>query len=143
MPVFRERPGGSGPGNPEKKVVMEENKRQKQVGKLLRQELSDIFLREGLNILKGGMISIAGVQVTPDLLEARIYLSFFQLPDKEALLERIRERNWEFRKQLASRVKHQLRRVPELQFYLDDTLDQVFRMEELFKKIKGDSPDFS
>jgi ribosome-binding factor A len=114
---------------------MEESKRQKQVGKLILEEMSDIFQREGLNIIDGGMISISQVSVTPDLLEARIYLSFFQVKDPSELLHSIKQRTGELRKLLGQRVRNQLRRIPELQFFTDDTLDQVFKMEELFKKI--------
>ena len=115
---------------------MEESKRQKQVGKLILEEMSDIFQREGINIVKGGMVSISKVMVTPDLLEARIFLSFFQISDPVQLLKEITERKKELRNQLGQRVKHQLRRIPELHFYIDDTLDHVFKMEELFKKIE-------
>ena len=114
---------------------MEESKRQKQVGKLILEELSDIFQREGINIIDGGMVSISKVSVTPDLLEARVYLSLFQIKNPAELMHNIKERTWELRKQLGIRVKNQLRRVPELQFFTDDTLDYVFKMEELFKKI--------
>jgi len=114
---------------------MEEGKRQKQVGKVLLEELTDIFRREGVNMIDGGMVSISKVSVTPDLLEARVYLSFFQVHDADALLKRIRERGWEFRKLLGQRIKDQLRRVPELTFFSDDTLDHVFHMEAIFKKI--------
>jgi ribosome-binding factor A len=117
---------------------MEESKRQKQVGKLIQQEMSDIFLREGINVIDGGMVSISKVSVTPDLLEARIYLSLFQIKNPEQLLKDIRERTGEWRNALGQRVKNQLRRVPEITFFPDDTLDYVFKMEELFKKIKDD-----
>lgn len=117
---------------------MEESKRQKQVGKLIQQEMSDIFQREGLNVIDGGMLSISKVSVTPDLLEARIYLSLFQIKNPEELLRSIRERTGEWRNSLGQRVKNQLRRVPEIQFFTDDTLDYVFKMEELFRKIKED-----
>ncbi|MCW3122480.1 MAG: rbfA [Flavipsychrobacter sp.] len=117
---------------------MEENKRQKQVGQLIMEELSDIFQREGMNIVEGGMVSITKVMITPDLLEARVYLSFFQIKDPMELLHKIKERGWEWRKLLGQRVKNQLRRVPELQFFSDDTLDHVFKMEQLFKKIEED-----
>ena len=122
---------------------MQEGKRQKQVGGLLYQELSDIFQRLGLNITDGGMISISSVKVTPDLLVARIYLSLFQIKDQPAMLKRVQERSWEIKKELASRVGRQLRRMPELEFFLDDTLDQVFKMEELFKKINDGKTDQS
>ena len=115
---------------------MQEGKRQKQVAGLINEELNTIFQRMGLNMLGGGMVSIASVKVTPDLLEARIYLSFFQVPNQEVAMKVIEERAWEIKKDLAARVNKQLRRMPELKFFRDDTLDQVFKMEELFKQIK-------
>lgn len=115
---------------------MEENKRQKQVGQLIMEEMSAIFQREGINIIDGGMVSVSKVMVTPDLLEARIYLSFFQIKDASALLQKIKDRSGEWRKALGARVKDQLRRVPQLHFFNDDTLDHVAKMEELFKQIR-------
>jgi ribosome-binding factor A len=117
---------------------MQEGKRQKQIGGLIQEEMSGIFQRLGLNMMEGGMVSISSVKITPDLLEARVYLSIFGVPDEKALLKRIEERKWEVKKELASRVKTQLRRIPELKFFLDDTLDNVFRMEEIFRQIKTD-----
>lgn len=114
---------------------MEESKRQKQVAGVIQEEMNDIFLRLGLNMINGGMVSISKVKVTPDLLEARIYLSLFQVKEPDALILKIEERKGELKKELGSRVKQQLRRVPELRFFKDDTLDHVFRMEELFKQI--------
>ena len=117
---------------------MQDTKRQKQVGQLIQKELSDIFQRMGFNILEGGMISISSVRLTPDLLEARVYLSMFQIKDPAAMTLRVKERMGEIRKDLGNRVGKQLRRVPELSFFHDDTLDYVFKMDELFKKIKED-----
>jgi ribosome-binding factor A len=114
---------------------MVEGKRQKQVAGVINEALNDIFRRLNLHIIDGGMVSIASVKVTPDLLEVRIYLSFFQVPDRSAAMKKIEERHREIKKELASRIKHQLRRVPEMKFFADDTLDQVFKMEELFKQI--------
>lgn len=117
---------------------MEESKRQKQVAGVIQEEMNDIFLRMGLNMIDGGMVSIATVKVTPDLLEARIYLSLFQVAHPEAVMNRLEDRKSELRKELGLRVKQQLRRVPELRFFKDDTLDHVFKMEEIFKKINED-----
>lgn len=117
---------------------MQEGKRQKQVGGLIQEYLNDIFQRLSLTMVDGGMVSISTVKVTPDLLEARIYLSIFQVNDKQTILKKFEDRKWEIKKELASRIKTQLRRIPELRFYLDDTLDQVFKMEELLKRIKED-----
>ena len=114
---------------------MEEGKRQRQVAGVLLEELNDIFRRLGLNMIDGGMVSISTVKVTPDLLEARIYISLFQVKNATATMKKIEDRAWQIKKELSDRVKHQLRRIPVLQFFLDDTLDHVFKMEELFKTI--------
>ncbi|MBS1746324.1 MAG: ribosome-binding factor A [Bacteroidetes bacterium] len=115
---------------------MEEGKRQKQVAAVLSEDLNDIFRRLNLNMIDGGMVSISSVKVTPDLLEARIYISMFKVENEKTALKRIESHAWEIKKELTARVKHQLRRMPVLKFYLDDTLDHVFKMEALFKQIE-------
>ena len=86
-------------------------------------------------MIDGGMVSISSVKVTPDLLEARFYLSFFQVKDVVAAMKKIDDRSHEIKKELATRVRHQLRSIPVLKFFKDDTLDHVFKMEEIFKQI--------
>lgn len=120
---------------------MEEGKRQRQVAGAIQEELNDIFRRLNLAMLDGGMVSISSVKVTPDLLEARIYISLFQVKDQKAVMKTIDTRAWEIKKELADKMKHQLRRIPVLHFYLDDTLDYVFKMEEIFKKINEDKKE--
>ncbi len=115
---------------------MIEGKRQKQVAAVLEKELNEIFQRLGLTMLQGGMVSIAGVKITPDLFDARIYLSFFKVSDPIATLKTIQDRSWEIKKELTSRVRHQLRSMPQLNFYIDDTLDYVDKIDKLFKDIK-------
>jgi len=121
-------------------IIMEEGKRQKQIAGLLNEEMNLIFQRLGLNMIDGGMVSISSVKITPDLLEARIYLSFFQVKDIEVALKKIEDRHHDIKRELAARVRHQLRSIPVLKFFKDDTLDHVFKMEELFKKISEDKP---
>lgn len=115
--------------------MQQETKRQKQVAGLIKEELSVIFQKLGLSMTDGGMVSISSVKITPDLFEARIYLSLFQVKDVNATMKKIEERSWEIKRELVARVKHQLRSMPQLTFFLDDTLDYVFKMEEIFKKI--------
>ncbi len=117
---------------------MKEGKRQKQVGSLINKEINDILQRLGLSMIDGGMVSVSAVRITPDLLEARIYLSFFKIEDPKAALKKIEDRGWEIKKELANRIKLQLRRIPEIKYFADDTLDHVFKMEDLFKKIRDD-----
>ena len=114
---------------------MQEGKRQKQVAAVIQQDLNDIFMRLGLNMIEGGMVSISSVKVTPDLLEARIYLSFFKIDDASAALKKIEGQEWHIKRELSERIKHQMRRIPVLHFYHDDTLDYVFKMEQVFKSI--------
>jgi ribosome-binding factor A len=92
-------------------------------------------------MIDNGMVSISAVKVTPDLLECRIYLSLFQVRDPKVTMKNIEDRAWEIKRDLAAQVKHQLRRIPELRFYHDDTLDHVFKMEALLNEIKSsDAP---
>ena len=121
---------------------MTEGKRQKQVAAEISKELNEIFLKMGLNMIEGGMISISSVKITPDLYEARIYLSFFQVKDPEAALEKFKERSSEIRGELGKRMRHQLRSIPQLTFYLDDTLDYVFKIEKLLDDIKKEPKPF-
>ncbi len=115
---------------------MEEGKRQKQIAGLLNEEMNGIFQRLGLSMVDGGLVSISSVKITPDLLEARFYLSFFQVKDVKTALHKIEDRRHEIKKELAARVRHQLRSIPVLKFFRDETLDHVFKMEEIFKKIE-------
>ena len=121
---------------------MEEGKRQRQVAGVIQEEMNDVFRRLGLTMIDGGMVSISSVKVTPDLLEARVYLSLFQVKDSKAAMKKIEDRAWEIKKELSERIKHQLRRIPVIHYYQDDTLDNVFRMEELFDQIKKDQQEF-
>ena len=120
---------------------MQESKRQKQVAGEVQEVLNTVFQHLGLTMIDGGMVSISSVKMTPDLLEARIYVSLFQVKDRAAAMRKLADRAWEIKRELAASIKHQVRRIPELQFFLDDTLDQVYKMEELFKQINKDNPD--
>lgn len=117
---------------------MQESKRQKQVGQLINEEMSNIFQREGLNVVNGGLVSISKVSMTPDLLEARIYLSLFKIDNPQEFIDEITEKSSELRGILGNKLKNQLRRIPELKFFNDDTLDYVFKMEGIFKKLEDE-----
>ncbi len=121
---------------------MEEGKRQRQIAGALQEQFNEIFRRLNLSMIDGGMVSISSVKVTPDLLEARVYISLFQVKDAAKVMKTIETRAWEIKKELAERMKNQLRRIPVIHFYNDDTLDYVFKMEQVFKEINegGTSP---
>ena len=116
---------------------MIEGKRQRQVAAEISKVLNEIFLKMGLNMQEGGMVSISSVKLTPDLYEARVYLSMFQVKNPEAVLEKFKDRSSEIRGDLGNIMRHQLRSIPQLTFYIDDTLDYVFKIEELLENIKN------
>jgi ribosome-binding factor A len=108
--------------------------RQNKVNSLLQKEMAEIILTEGRNLLPGALITVTGVAVSPDLGIAKVYLSLFPVKDKKAALERIKEHGHKLRGALGHRVGKQMRIVPELVFYLDDSLD---RQEEIDRLLKG------
>jgi ribosome-binding factor A len=115
---------------------MIEGKRQKQVAALLQEEFNAIFRKLGLTMIDGGMVSISSVKMTPDLLEARVYLSLFKVDSVVNVMKIIEQKSWEIKRELTSKIGKQVRRMPVIHYYNDDTLDYVFKMEELFKQIK-------
>ncbi len=119
-----------------------ESKRQKQVAGLLMGELDDIFRRLGLSMYEGGLVSIASVKITPDLFQARVYLSLFKINDPDAFMKKLEDRAWEVKKELTARVRHQLRSMPELTYYKDDTLEHVDKIEGIFRQIEEERKQF-
>ena len=120
---------------------MKEGKRQKQVSALLLEEVNKIFQKLGLNMIQGGMVSISSVKITPDLFEARIYLSFYQVAKPKESLKLIEDRAWEIKRDLVSSIRSQLRSMPQLTFYIDDSLEYVDKMETLFREINETKPN--
>ena len=113
-----------------------ESKRQQKVARQLQKDLSEIFQREVPHLFNGpapgAFITVTSVRVSPDLSVARVYLSFLATKNKEMLLDSIREKSKVLRQLLGNRVRHQLRIVPELSFYLDDTIEYADKMDKLF-----------
>ncbi len=110
-----------------------ENKRQERIQKLLQRDLGEIFQRELGHVTKNAMVTVTNVYVTSDLSLARIYLSLFTSKDKAVLMKQIERHTKEIRKNLGNRIRHQLRIVPELQFFEDDSLDYIDRIDKLLK----------
>ncbi len=109
-----------------------ESKRQQKVARQLQKDLGEIFQREVPHLFNGAFITVTSVRVSPDLSVARIYLSFLATKDKALLLDTIRENSRTIRQHLGERVRHQLRIVPDLSFFLDDTAEYAEKMDKLF-----------
>lgn len=108
-----------------------ESKRQQRITRLLQKDLGEIFQLESGHFSGKAMITVTKVYVTRDLSIARVYLSLFGAPDKEELLTNIRKHKGEIKYKLGNRVRHQLRVIPDLEFYEDDSLDYIENLEKL------------
>jgi ribosome-binding factor A len=112
-----------------------ESKRQQKVGRQIQKDLGEIFQKDAQHLINGSFVTITAVRVTPDLGIARAYLSFLPDKNKNFLLETIQENTKFLRQKLADRVRHQLRIVPHLQFYIDDTAEYAAKMDLLFSDL--------
>ena len=108
--------------------------RQNKVARLVQKDLADIFQHEGFLLAQGTLITVTEVKMSPDLGVAKIYLSMFPQKNRETHLKKIIENKRIIRVKLGVKLKHQLRIVPELIFYIDDTLERAARIDELLKK---------
>lgn len=112
-----------------------ETQRQKKIAGVIQKDIVDILQRAAIDGgLKGILISVSKVAVTTDLSIAKVYLSIFPAKDAAALLEGIQSNQPLIKHELSQRTRNQLRRVPELLFFLDDSLDYI---ENIEKSLKG------
>jgi ribosome-binding factor A len=112
-----------------------ESKRQQKFAGVIQQDLAEIFQREGMNFLPNTLVTITKVRVTPDLAIARVFLSFFNTTDAAASLSSVKAHASEIRYKLGAKIKNQVRVVPQLEFFVDDTNDYVEKMDQLFDQI--------
>lgn len=113
-----------------------ETKRQKQISELLRRQFSSVLMEEGPYIFEKALVTVTKVSVSPDLQNAKVYLSVFNTDNKQEVMINLHEQNHRLRYALANKVGKQLRRMPDLQFFLDESLDEYFKMEKLFSKLR-------
>lgn len=109
-----------------------ETTRQNKIARLLQKELGDIFLLQ-TNSMHGVLVSVSAVRISPDMSIARVYLSIFPSEKGEELIKNINANMKSIRYELGTRVRFQLRIIPELKFFLDDSLDYLERIDELLK----------
>ena len=104
------------------------------VASQIKRDMAEIIRSKGMAAFDGALVSVSGVKISPDLSQAKIYVSIFPSSKSETVMEIIGDQTRALRGELGRRVGKQLRIVPELQFYLDDSLDYVEHIEELLKK---------
>lgn len=109
-----------------------ETTRQNRIARLLQKELSEIFLLQ-TKAMHGVIVSVSTVRISPDLSVARVYLSIFPSNKAEELIKNVNANMKAVRYELGTRVRHQLRIIPELKFFIDDSLDYIEKIDALLK----------
>ena len=114
-----------------------ESKRQKQVTELVKRNFGILLQQEG-GLIYGHevLVTVTSVKLSPDMSIAKIYLSVYNTDNKQAVILLMENNYHQLKQAFAQRVRKQMRRIPELNFYLDDTLDEMYRLNSLFDRLE-------
>ena len=117
-----------------------ESKRQRQIAELVRRNFSIVLQSEGGYVYgPTALVTVTNVKMSPDMGLAKIYLSVYNVEDKQTVILEMSQQQQRLRQLLAHRIKRQVRRIPEISFYLDDTLDEMYRLNDLFHRLKDEN----
>lgn len=100
----------------------------------IQKDVAEILLKEGASLVRGVMASVTTVRVSPDLNYAKIYFSIFPFEKSAEVMRTLEENNWMIRRALGQRIRNQVKSVPELQFFLDDSLEYIDHIEEALNR---------
>ncbi len=100
----------------------------------IQKDVAEILLKEGASLVRGVMASVTTVRVSPDLNYAKIYFSIFPFERSAEVMRTLEENNWLIRRALGQRIRNQVKSVPELQFFLDDSLEYIANIDSLLKE---------
>jgi len=113
-----------------------ESKRQLQVAEIIRRNLGIVLQQEGSYIYGDEpLVTVTNIKTTPDLSLAKIYLSVYNIEDKQSVILLLKQQHHHIKQALVQRIKKHVRRIPQLEFYLDDTLDEMYKLNHLFDKL--------
>ncbi|HAE13092.1 MAG TPA: 30S ribosome-binding factor RbfA [Bacteroidetes bacterium] len=113
-----------------------ESRRQKKIANLIREEMGTFLQREGANYYGSRFVTVTDATITPDMAECKIFISVLNEKEPQQVVDLLNKHVGDIRKRFGQIMRRDLRIIPMLEFRLDDTLDNVFRLEELFKQIK-------
>jgi ribosome-binding factor A len=109
------------------------NTRQQKIARQIQKDLGEMFLREAAPFLRGAMVTVMSVRLSPDLGYARIFLSVFPFERHGEVMASLEDNTRQIRKTLGARLRNQLRIVPELSFFLDDSFEYIDKIDNLLK----------
>ena len=113
-----------------------ETTRQQKIAKQIQKDVAEIFQKEGAGIVRGALVTVTAVRISPDFGYAKVYVSIFPFDRSAATMKEIEHQNWFIRRALGQRIRNQVKNVPELQFFLDDSLEYIEHIEEALKHDK-------
>lgn len=115
-----------------------ETKRQLQVGEQVRRAMSEVLNQEGRYLFDDALVTVTQVKMSPDLGLAKVYVSVYNTDSKQEVVLSLEGEKVRLRQSLAQRLRRHMRRIPDVDFYLDDTLDEMYRLNALFNKMHDD-----
>ena len=110
-----------------------ETTRQQKIAKQIQKDVAEIFQKEGAALVRGLLVTVTGVRVSPDFGYAKIYVSVFPFDRSAELMKTLEHQNWFVLRALGQRLRNQLKNVPEIQFFLDDSLEYIEHIEQALK----------
>ena len=110
-----------------------ETTRQQKIAKQIQKDAADIFQKVGAQIVRGALVTVTAVRVSPDFSYAKIYVSIFPFEQSDEVMQRLEHQNWFIRRALGQRLRNQLKNVPEIQFFLDDSLEYIENIDKALK----------
>ncbi|MBR4995409.1 MAG: 30S ribosome-binding factor RbfA [Alistipes sp.] len=108
--------------------------RQQKIARQIQRDIAEILQKEGKAIVSGSLVTVTTVHVSPDLAYVKAYFSIFPFERSEEVMKSLDENNWFIRRELGRRCRNQLKIVPELQFFLDDSLEYIKNIDTLLKE---------
>ena len=119
-----------------------DSRRQLKIASLIKEAFTEILTRNGKSIYGKAFVTVTNVTVTSDLTLTRFYLSIFNEERPDEVVEKFREHKAEIKRYLGEKLRHHLRRIPEVEFFRDETLDNAYKIEAVFKKINEEKEAF-
>lgn len=114
-------------------MEQQQTTRQQKIARQIQRDIAEILQKQGREIVNGKLVTVTTVRVSPDFAYAKIYFSIFPFEKNQEVMEALEKNNWLLRRELGKRIRNQLKIVPELQFFLDDSLEYIENIEGLLK----------
>ena len=108
--------------------------RQQKISRQIQRDIAEILQKELSEVTRGSLVTVTNVRVSPDLAYAKLYISIFPFERSTQVLEAIKEKSWYVRKLLGARIRNQLKIVPELEWFVDDSLEYIENIDNLLSK---------